>query len=109
MLQYWTHVDGPAIELFDGKNPVTNASCTSYGSNINTCPVQYYSADLFTERACDIITTVAAQGDPLFLYLAYQSVSCGLCGDWCGRTSVDAWMGLCCVCRCVGRRVNACL
>eukprot|EP00038_Savillea_parva_P024452 m.44021 g.44021 ORF g.44021 m.44021 type:complete len:713 (-) comp6481_c0_seq1:101-2239(-) len=71
---YWTHVDGPAIELFDGKNPVTNASCTSYGSNINTCPVQYYSADLFTERACDIITTVAAQGDPLFLYLAYQSV-----------------------------------
>eukprot|EP00037_Helgoeca_nana_P029575 m.354720 g.354720 ORF g.354720 m.354720 type:complete len:600 (+) comp28002_c0_seq38:18-1817(+) len=72
---YWTHVDGGAIELFDGRDPVTNASCAeTKGGNINSCPIRYYSADLFTERAVRVINDAATEEAPFFLYLAYQSV-----------------------------------
>lgn len=76
--QYWTHDDGGAIELFDGRTPVTNASCTDFpNGNANSCPVKFYSADLFTTRAIDIIQAVAEEDTPMFMYLAYQSVSGG--------------------------------
>lgn len=68
---YWTHRDGPGIDLFDGREPVVNASCAT---SSDSCPVRYYSATLFTDRACEVIRSVAAEGKPLFLYLAYQSV-----------------------------------
>lgn len=74
---YWTHVDGGAIDLFDGRDPVTNASCPAAGDHNAQCAANlYYSANIFTDRAVRIISGIGADlaAKPLFMYLAYQSV-----------------------------------
>eukprot|EP00040_Diaphanoeca_grandis_P017190 m.89338 g.89338 ORF g.89338 m.89338 type:complete len:724 (-) comp26286_c1_seq1:235-2406(-) len=68
---YWTHVDGGGVDLFDGKTAVTNSSC----DDGNACSAEkFYSANLFTSRAIRVIEEVGATSKPMFMYLAYQSV-----------------------------------
>ena len=40
----------------------------------NACPSHAYSAHVFARRAVRVIEEVAPSGDPLFLYVAWQSV-----------------------------------
>tara|TARA_B110000208_G_scaffold30174_1_gene39722 strand:+ start:131 stop:1486 length:1356 start_codon:yes stop_codon:yes gene_type:complete len=68
---YWTHQEGSALAFWDDYEPALNSSCSS---NADSCPVEYYSADVFTAQAQGVIEAASMQSKPLFLYLAYQSV-----------------------------------
>ena len=76
------HGSSNTLDLFNSSNqPDFGYSCYAHHANAE-CPEANYSANVFTEKAIDVLRAVAPAADaangadrrPFFLYLAYQSV-----------------------------------
>ena len=70
------------MDFFNSSNlPDFSHSCYHPKNLDSTCPEEQYSANVFTQKAIEVIRAVAPAADvsnanrqPFFLYLAYQSV-----------------------------------
>ena len=72
---YWIHGTDTELDFWEGQEPLFNYTCWEK----NACPHEFYSANVFAEKAIAVIEQAAAQPKPkpLFLYLAWQSVHSG--------------------------------
>ena len=72
---YWAHGSATVLDLFNSSIlPDFSHSCYDQHAN-SACPEETYSANVFTQKAIDVLHAVAKTPDqPWFLYLAYQSV-----------------------------------
>ena len=70
---YWLHGTDTALDFWDNEAPLFNYTCWDK----DDCPHEFYSANVFAEKAVGVIDAAAKQPKPLFLYLAWQSVHSG--------------------------------
>lgn len=73
---YWTHFSGPGFDIHNGTVADWSPSCTA--AQEQGCPDGTYSTHLFTRAAVgaigDAARAHAVNGQPLFLYMAYQAM-----------------------------------
>ena len=70
---YWIHGTDTQLDFWNGTAPDFSHTCWQK----NDCPHEFYSTNVFAERAVAVIQDVAKQPKPFFLYLAWQAVHSG--------------------------------
>ena len=70
---YWLHGTDTELDFWDGDAPDFSHTCWQQ----NDCPHDFYSANVFAEKAVGVIEGAAQNRSKLFLYLAWQSVHSG--------------------------------
>lgn len=70
---YWIHGTDTQLDFWNGTAPDFSHTCWQK----NDCPHEFYSTNVFAERAVAVIEAAAKQPKPFFLYLAWQAVHSG--------------------------------